>query len=435
MSSTPLLSSNVEFQQHLEPHCILKLDVKASHELSVKAYKEAVKEVNKAKAIAGFRKGKAPDALVIKSFPTEIDQVWKEKLAQMVSNECLKTAPQPLTKETRIRYEVTHPSLIEPSTLTIRYEVDPTVPEIDLSGFQFASIETPKVDEDKINETVRQTQYFFAKWETVADRAVEMGDCVVLDVDVLNEGQKQNLFRQTRFEVNSRHMAKWMMDAVIGMKTGEHKTATSTADDDATAEEKALFQPKEVILTLVSVMKAELPLLNDEFAKLVGAETIADFKEKVSTILSKQSQDHVVVKQREQVTQFILDTYPFDLPYSQIEREVRFRLKQLFDDPQFGPYWQSLNETERQNSIKALEAQSIKAIRMFYFSRKILNDKKIQITKADMEKAPLEPIEVLIQPLVSGQNPNAVDMNNAESYSKVVLEKAQDALIADVKKS
>ena len=432
MSSTPTLNSPVEFQQHHEPHCILRLDVKASSELSQKAHKDAIREVNKAKSVAGFRKGKAPEALVVKNFPQEIEQVWKEKLAQAVTNECLKTAPQPLTRETRIRYDVSNPSLTEASTLTLRYEVEPALPELDVTGFKFEDIKKPAVDDDKINETIRQTQYFFANWETIEDRACEKDDCVTLDVDVITDGQRQNLFKQTRFEVNTKHMAKWMMDAVIGMKPGDEKQTKSVADEDATAEEKALFQPKDVVLKLVAVQKANLPFLDDEFAKKVGAESVNDLREKVSKILNKQSQDHVLSKEREQITQFLLEKYPFDLPMSQVEREVRFRLKQLFDDPHFGPYWASLNDTERQNSVKALEDQSKKAIRMFYLSRKILSDKKLRVTAEDMQRAPIEPLEVLINPM-SSQNPNGVDINNAESYSRVVLEKAQDAILNDVR--
>jgi len=433
MGATPLLVSPVEFTQVLEPHCVLKLDVKASHDLSLKAHKEAIKEVNKAKAISGFRKGKSPDALVLKNFPQEIDQVWKEKLAQIVTNECLKTAPSPLTKETRIRYDVTHPSLIESSTLTLRYEIEPQLPEIDLSDFQFETIEKPVVDQSKIDETIRQTQYFFANWQSISDRAVEQDDCVVLDVDVVNEGQRQKLFSQTRFEVNSKHMAKWMLDAVIGLNVGDEKEAKSVADEDATPEEKALFQPKDVVLKVVSVQKAELPFLDHEFAKKVGAESVEDLREKVSKILSKQSDDHVLSKEREQLTQFILNKYPYDLPHSQVEREVRFRLKQLFDDPHFAPYWQSLNEKERQNSVQALEEQSKKAIRMFYLARKVMADKKLKITPEDLSKAPLEPLEVLIQPNAGAQGPQGVDMNHAESYSRLVLEKAQDALLQDAR--
>jgi trigger factor len=432
MSSTPTLTSPVEFQQHLEPNCTLRLDVKASHELSLKAHKEAIREVNKARNVAGFRKGKAPEALVLKNFPQEIEQVWKEKLAQVVTNECLKTAPQPLTKETRVRYDVSHPSLTESSTLTLRYEVEPEVPALDVSDFKFEDITKPAVDDAKIDETIRQTQYFFASWEPINDRPCEKDDCVTLDVDVLTNGQRQNLFKDTRFEVNAKHMAKWMMDAVIGMNVGEEKETKSVADEDASAEEKALFQPKDVILRLVSLQKAVLPFLDNEFAKKVGAESVEDLKAKISNILTKQSSDHVLSKEREQITQFLLNKYPFELPLSQVDREVRFRLKQLFDDPHFGPYWASLDEKERQASIKALEDQSRKAIRMFYLSRKIMADKKLRVTTEDLKRAPIEPLEVLINP-TSAQNPNAVDFNNAESYSRVVLEKAQDAILNDVR--
>jgi trigger factor len=432
MSQAPLLNSKLDFQQTLEPRCILKLDVKTPQEFSLKARQEAIKEVNKAKVIDGFRKGKAPLELVEKNFPEHIHQVWKEKLANLAIQECLKSAPRPLTTQTRILYDVTHISLIEPSTLTLRYEVEPTVPELDLTDFKSSTIEKPLVNEEKIEETIRQTQYFFASWETISDRAAQRGDCVLLNVDVINEGKKEPLFKQTRFEVNSKQMAQWMIEAVVGMQTGEQKAARSVPDQDASQEEQALFQPKDVMLTLVSIEKAQLPPLDDEFAQKVGASSVDDLRQKVTHILNNQSNNHVLTKQREALTQFILNKYPFELPDTQVEREVKFRLKQLFDDPHFGPYWQSLNETERRNSILALEEQSKKAIRMFYLSQKILKDKNLKITSEDLQKAPIEPLEVLLNPHMGAHNPHAVDINHAESYSKLVLEKAQDALLADI---
>jgi len=217
------------------------------------------------------------------------------------------------------------------------------------------------------------------------------------------------------------------------MKALDEKQTTSVADPDATAEEKALFQPKECVVKILSVQKAELPFLDDKFAQNVGATSVDDLREKIKNILEKQSSDHVIVKEREQVTNYILEKFPFDLPQSQVEQEIRFRLKQLFDDPHFAPYWQSLSESERRNAISALEAQSKKAIRMFYLSQKIIRDKNIKISKEELNKAPIEPLEVLINPMSGSQNPHGVDINHAESFSKLVLEKAQDALIQDVR--
>jgi trigger factor len=432
MSSAQNIASIVEFQTEKEPNCIMKLACKVQPELAKKAHQDAIKEVNKAKAIPGFRKGKAPDATVLLNFPQEVERVFKEKVAQIATNECLKTAPRPLTRDTRILYDVQSVSTTEPSSLTLRYEVEPTLPELDLADFKFENIQKPEVNDEKINETIRQTQYFFATWENV-DRPVEKNDCVTLDVDVLSDGKRQSLFKDTRFEVTTKNMAEWMLNAVLGMTVGQEKQVTSIADADATDEEKALFQPKECIIKVASVQKAELPFLDEKFAQNVGASSVDDLREKIKNILTKQSNDHVLVKEREQITSFILEKYPFELPQSQVEQEIRFRLKQLFDDPHFAPYWQSLNEEERRNAIAGLEAQSKKAIRMFYLSQKVIRDKNIKITKEEMNKAPIEPLEVLINPMSGSHNPHGVDLNHAESFSKLVLEKAQDALVHEAR--
>ena len=43
---------------------------------------------------------------------------------------------------------------------------------------QLKAVKRPEVNEDKINETIRQVQLFFANWQHVTDRPVQEGDFV-----------------------------------------------------------------------------------------------------------------------------------------------------------------------------------------------------------------------------------------------------------------
>ena len=45
----------------------------------------------------------------------------------------------------------------------------------------------PEVNEEKVEETIRQVQLFFAEWKHITDRPVQEGDFVLLDVDVIEE--------------------------------------------------------------------------------------------------------------------------------------------------------------------------------------------------------------------------------------------------------
>ena len=65
------------------------------------------------------------------------------------------------------------------------------------------------------------------------DRPIQENDFVILDVDVIDEDLRANLFNDVRFEVTDRSMAKWMKDLILGPKQGEVLEGTSVPDEDA----------------------------------------------------------------------------------------------------------------------------------------------------------------------------------------------------------
>lgn len=414
---------------------MVEFTVVASQELVLDARRHAIKHVGKEKVIAGFRKGKAPDEIIIRNYPADVDKAWQEQIVGFSLTECMKLSHiHPLHKDTKIHYHIISHSLHEDAHLTLKFEVEPEIPPVTVENFKLKKVEKPVVNADKIDETVRQTQYFFAEWENVHDRAVIDGDCVVLDVDITETTPAQSLFTATRFEVSKKRMAKWMYDLVLGMKPTEQKEGISTVDEDAPSEEKELFQPKKVRLSVRSIQKAKLPELTDEFAAKLGVTSVAEMRKNIEEILHRQAEAHVKEKEREQISAFLLKEFAFDLPLSMIEREAVFRMRQLLQDSHFRAYWQSLNEEEQKKSISTLFEQSKRAIQMFYLCRKILADNKIQVSPNQIQKAPLTPMEVFMNPSHSASKGQSTDIENAEAYSRLILEKAEDFLLEQAKK-
>ena len=208
---------------------------------------------------------------------------------------------------------------------------------------QVKPIKRPEVNEDKIDETIRQVQLFFATWEHVHDRPVQEGDFVLLDVDVIEDTPPTPLFSNTRFEVTEKSMAQWMRELVIGKNAGDSIEGTSVPDEDASEEDKEELKPKKVRVTIKSIDTATLPTLDDDFVKKLGVSTVEEMKTNVTNLLNKQADAHVLEAQREQVSEFLLSQYPFDLPATLIEKETQFRFRQLLQDKDFQQYWESMN--------------------------------------------------------------------------------------------
>jgi len=426
-----LTGNNVRVLIRRKPACIVEFEVFATPELAKTAHQKAVKEVAKEATFPGFRKGKAPDHLVLKNFPAQIQRKWQEVAANLAFEQSQELAQIfPLQKDSRVTFDVKSQSLEQGIHLIFSFETEPEIPSVDPSQMQLKTVETPVVNEEKVEETIRQVQLFFAKWNPITDRAVQEKDFVLLDVDVFEEdGSVSRLFTDTRFEVVPKSMAKWMRDLVLGMEIGTSKEGTSFPDEDAKPEEKESFKPKKAKITLKTIEQPTVPDIDDNFAKQLGVSNVKELKENVERLLREQADAHVREAKREQATEFLLSHYVFDLPKTLVEREAQFRLRQLISDQQYRNNWERMSDEERKKSVDALLKQSEKAVRMFYLCRKIISDAKITVSPADLPPTPNNFLEALIRPRADIHFQQNSEMHQAEAYSRLILEKAEDYLV------
>jgi trigger factor len=417
---------------HRKPASRVEFDCQVSKEIVEAAHKDALKEVAKEVSLPGFRKGRAPAPLAQKHFPSQVDQRWQEIIASKAMQEAEKlTKISPLTRSTRVTFSMKKHNLEAGAHLTIQFETEPVIPTINPKDLELKTVERPVVDEKKIEETIRQVRFFFANWQPVEDRAIEKRDFVVLDVDNIETSPPERVFSNTRFEVEEERMAKWMMDALLGKRMNDAVEAVSVADDTASEEEKASFKPKKTLISVRAILKAELPPLDDDLAKRLGVNNVADLREQIGRLLNKQADAHVQEKLRAQVSEQLLNKFPFELPYSLIERETQFRMRHLLQDPQFQQYWGNMNEEARQKSIMSIFDQSQKAVRMFYLCRKIAENAKISVTPQDLPPPPNTTLEALLQPTPQPLHGAEQEVQQAEAFSRLLLEKAEDYLIAN----
>jgi trigger factor len=424
-----LQNENVRFTVHRKPSCIVEFDVEALEPLVKSAHKKAIRAISKEVALPGFRKGKAPEELIVKNFSKEADKEWQQEIADICFKECATLAKiSVLHDSSKITYKMKSHS---PSgaLLLLSFETEPKAPHVDPREMHLKVIKRPEVNEDKVNETIRQVQLFFANWQRVHDRSVQEGDFVLLDVDVIEETPETPLFSNTRFEVTEKSMAQWMRALVIGKSTGESMEGISVPDQDASEEDKETLKPKKVRVTIKSIDTAEVPPLDDDFVVKLGVSTVAEMKTNITDLLNKQADAHVLEAQREQVSEFLLNHYPFDLPATLIEKETQFRFRQLLQDADFQKYWEKLSAEDRNKTIQTVYHQSEKAVRIFYLCRQIVSDASIRISAEDIPAPSTSALELLLDPQKIFHHQRNPEVEHAEAFSRLTLEKAEDFII------
>lgn len=428
-------SDTVTFTAEYKPHCVVEYKVKVTPPIVQKARRDSIRSIAKEVSLPGFRKGKAPEALIVKKFPEPLKERWEKAIADATFYECQIISKIPiLNQDVKITFNVERYSSEEGAELTYAFETEPTVPTIDTGKIELIEQNRQTVDKQKIDETIDQILHYFAQWEKISDRPVKKDDYVVVDVDIIEEDPPRTALSNTRFQVNREKMAKWMLDLVIGMKEGEHKEGVSIPDDDAPEEHKKESPPKKVRLTLRSIEKVKLPEVNDELAKKVGASTAQEMREKLEILLNKQAEDEVQNAYREQINTHLIENYKFELPKSILQKETQFRIKQLASDPQFQRQITKMSEDERKQAIQDIEKQGNRAIQLFYIARKIIQDQKIQISPNEVHqevKTPLEAMFSTQSDLYSAQEQSQEQQTIA--MSRLMLTKAESYLISQAK--
>ncbi len=391
------------------------------------ARKKAIKTVNETFTHPGFRRGKAPESVVIEKFGSRVEQEFQSKLADEAYLEARKLAKVPvLNNNSKIIFNLKSASL-DAAELEFTFETEPTIPAVDPKLFVPKAVTRPPVEEKQINEAIHQMRFYFADWEEVKDRGIQEGDYILINMDTA----QGKVFDHIRFEVSSERMAGWMKALVLGAKTGDILKGTSVPDEDASDEEKKNFEPKDVTVTILKVEFAKLPEINDDFAKKVGAENVEAMKKSVTDLLSKRADDKVQDELRDQVNDFMIDSYTFDVPQSLVDTEKKHRLDQLLSKPTSKKDWESKNEEEKKQVEVKYETEANQAVRLFYLSRKIIRDAKISITQEEVHSE----IKTALGPQAVRSMDSIPKEYFAVALSNIMVRKAQDYVIQEQKQA
>ncbi len=421
-----LANDKVQIHIHRKPACRIEMTVRTLPEMGNKAKQKAIKTIGKEVSIPGFRKGRAPDAIILKKYAPDVEKERHKALADLSFAAAQELARVPvLNRNSPVSFDLQEETDAG-AKLLFTFETEPSVPTIDPSLFEAKPVTKAEVGEKQIDEAIRQMRFFYAQWKAIEERPIQEGDYIMIDLDTVEGEQVQQVFHHIRFEVSKERMAAWMQKLVLGAKSGDLLEGISEPDDTASEEEKKEFKPKQVRLKIWKVEEATLPELNDHFATQVGASDIAQMRQSIFQLLDQQASDKVATQMREQVNEFLARLYPFELPRSLIETEKKHRMTERLQDARFKSQWDKMSQEERKSVEDQVIADASEAVRVFYLSRNLVDQQKIPITRLEVQQ---EAINLYSS---HGTRPDAASLPQeayALALSKVMLVKAQDFIL------
>lgn len=368
-------NDNIKVSVERQPGCYVKFTIAVEPKAVQAAYVQALKNINKEVSIPGFRKGRAPDELIKDRYASHIDQEMKDIVVQTAFSEALNlTEIFPLKQEGSVkRPHVQKCSKAEGAQMTIEFETRPTVPSVDIHAIQLKKIEAREVNDEMIDQAMKNLRFHYSEWEEIHDRPAQEGDFVDIDVDVLEEPQHQ-LMSNARVGVNEEQMPAWLMAMVIGMGAGESKEGV-----DPTPEKQVPLK-----VTVKAILVAKQPAIDDEFAKKLGLQTVEELTKKVTERLEQQAKLEKERLEFNELERFLSEHYPFDLPETYVQGETKGRVErhiQKLKDSHFS------EEDIRQHLKEIKESIREKAIlqlRNYFLFHQIASEQRIELTAEDV---------------------------------------------------
>ncbi|WP_395107188.1 trigger factor [Actinomadura sp. SCN-SB] len=285
-----------------------------------KAYKEISQQVR----IKGFRPGKVPARL--------IDQyVGRGAVLQEAVNDALPELYGRAVEDSEIfvlgqpDVEVTELDDGNQFAFTAEVDIRPKFEVPDYDGLE-VTVESAEVGEEQIEETLGNLRERFASL-TAADRPVEEGDFVTLDLVAEIDGEKVEDASTSgySYEVGSKSGIEGLDDALLGLSAGESTTFTGTLVEGERAGEEA-----QITVTVQSVKVKNLPEPDDEFAQMASEfDTIEELRADIRDRLSRQVRLQQIAEARDKALEALLEKIDIPLPEKVVEEEIQRRGQQL----------------------------------------------------------------------------------------------------------
>mgnify|MGYP002969879194 CR=1 FL=1 len=299
--------------------------------IDAEAFKKAVADVFKKEgkkyAVPGFRKGKAPRALIEKMYGADV-------FTYDAINELFPEAFEAAVKEAGVepvgRPEVTVDSADETNgvTLTVKVAVKP---EVKVGSYNGLTVEKTvhTVSDEAVEAELKRVQERNAR-ELTREGAAENGDIADIDFEgfvdgVAFEGGKAEHYNLT---LGSGSFIPGFEDQLVGLKAGDEKDVVVTFPENYTKElagKEATFKCK-----IHEVKETIKPELDDEFAKDVSEfDTLAALKKSIKADLAAKRQEAVDREFENEAVVLAGKNMTCNIPACMIDEQVDKHLEQF----------------------------------------------------------------------------------------------------------
>lgn len=300
-----------------------KLTIEVSAEEFETALDKAYKK-NKSKiSLPGFRKGKAPRAMIEKMYGAGV-------FYEDAANDLIPGAYESAAKESELEI-VAQPSIdvtqIEKGKSFIFTATVAVKPEVTLGDYKGIEVEkkTAEVTDEELQAEIDKVRESNSRMITIEDRAVEDGDITTIDFEGFVDGEpfEGGKGEDYPLTIGSHSFIDNFEEQLIGKKIGEETEVNVTFPEQYQAKE---LQGKPAVfkVTVKEIKVKELPEVDDDFAQDVSEfDTVDEYKEDLKKKLLENKEAALKREKEEDVVGKIIENATMEIPDPMVDTQVR----------------------------------------------------------------------------------------------------------------
>lgn len=383
-------------------------------------------------ALPGFRKGKAPRAMIEKMYGPE---VFYEDAANLVIPDAYGEAAKESELEIVAQPEIDVDQMekgkdfIFTATVAIK-------PEVTLGDYKGIEVEkkSAEVTAEEVTAEIDRARESNSRMITIDDRATQDGDTVIIDFDGYVDGEQfeGGYAEDYSLVLGSHSFIDTFEEQLVGKNIGDDVEVNVTFPEQYQAEElqgkPALFKVK-----IKEIKVKELPELDDEFAQDVSDfDTLDEYKADVEKKLLENKEREIKREQEDEIIGKIIENAGMEVPKQMVTAQIQQMMQEFAQRIQaqglsFEQYMQMSGYTP-QTLTEELEPQALKRIQSRLVLEAIATAENIQASEEEIDKE-LENMAAMYQMEVDKLKGLVSDEEKEQIAMDVAVQKAVELVV------
>lgn len=392
-------------------------------------FEEVSGQFQKAAQLPGFRPGKAPRHLILRSYEPKIVEEARKKLVQDAFRDAAQQEKLNIVVTLDVEEQQFGRNQSLQFTATVEVSPDFALPTYKGLAAKRELVVATDADVDRALGILREQQ---AKFEDV-QRPIQEGDVAVVTYSGTCDGQPLTALAPTALGLTKKEDS-WVLvkpgsflpgftEPLVGASIGDQRTVPLTLPEDFVHKE---LSGKAVVyeVTVTGVKQKLLPEADDAFAKGFGAEDMGVLLQGIRNDLQRELDLRQKRAVRDQLLKALMSQVEFDLPESIVASETRSVVYNIVNENQQRGVPKEFIDQKKDEIYQSATASARERVKSAFILNRIAAEEKLAVSDRELTQRVL---------LLAQQNNTTPDkMVKAIQERNAVGEIRQDILMGKV---